>query len=339
MNPYHHIDPGFINYRKCYSTFGRKFIELYNKHSNKGSDHLAKLENDHLMVDLALKFCLEKNVKSLGDSLIDPEEGVLISSTDTLEGTKEVYTKKRVRNRVLLPYDYDKEIYLEFGTEHFVADTGRTEQTQKAAISIIGQIRKVDNDTIIIYPLIMGGPTFMHPSNDCLSMDLDELELRGLDLYENFAEDIDEFSESRNVEDPPPEEWMKYMRKTSEDSIKKCFCEIISDVPKKDWGGEQDDIFSVSIHLGGKRVPTAFLLKGPSQFREMTPDLLGKHADQIYRLSSTPARLLVVQHCHSIGEAVRAMLRAFSVTPHDPRRYCLIDGKDTYKILKAYGKT
>ena len=46
--------------------------------------------------------------------------------------------------------------------------------------------------------------------------------------------------------------------------------------------------------------------------------------------------MLVVQHCHQIGEAVRATLRAFSVTPQHPRRYCLMDGKETYRILKAY---
>jgi hypothetical protein len=26
----------------------------------------------------------------------------------------------------------------------------------------------------------------------------------------------------------------------------------------------------------------------------------------------------------------------FAVVPHAPRNYCLIDGQDTYKILKAY---
>jgi len=104
--------------------------------------------------------------------------------------------------------------------------------------------------------------------------------------------------------------------------------------------GELADHFSSSVHLSDERVSAAFLLKGPggNNFREMTPEMLGKRADQIYRLAQTPAQLLVVQHCHQIGEAVRATLRSFSVIPNDPRRYCLIEGKDTYKILQAYGK-
>ena len=66
---------------------------------------------------------------------------------------------------------------------------------------------------------------------------------------------------------------------------------------------------------------------------------LGKNNDQIVRLSKEPASLLIVQHCHDIGQAVRDTLRAFAIQPGPMRRrYCLIDGKDSYKILKAYGK-
>ena len=64
--------------------------------------------------------------------------------------------------------------------------------------------------------------------------------------------------------------------------------------------------------------------------------MLGKRADQINPLATSTASLLVVQHAHDIGEAVRATLRAFAVTPNQPRRYCVIDGKSTYKILKAF---
>jgi hypothetical protein len=338
INPYHHIDPGFINVRKCISTFGSAFTDLYNKYSNKGNDHWARLQNDHLIVDLALKFCLVNNIKSLSDLLIDPKEQELFCSTEKLEGNEEVYSKRRVTNRVLLPYEYDKEIYLEFGTEHFVADTGKSEQSSESKVSIIGEIRKIEDDIIVIYPLIMGAPSFDHPLNKDIGIDLETLVWYGWDWYENFPEDIDEFSQIKEMDDPTSEEWIGYMEKTSEDEIKKHLCRIIGETPRKDWGGEQADIFSTSVHLNGKRILTAFLLKGPAEFREMTPDLLGKRADQIYRLSCTPAGLLIVQHCHSIGEAVIATLRSFAVTPHNPRRYCLINGKDTYKILKAYGQ-
>ena len=114
INPYLHIDPGFINYRKCYSTFGSQFITLYNQFSNKGTDHLAKMENDHLFVDLALNFCKENDIKSLGEVLNDPRENMVFCSVERLEGNEEVYKQKRVINRILLPYEYEKQVFSEW---------------------------------------------------------------------------------------------------------------------------------------------------------------------------------------------------------------------------------
>ena len=157
-------------------------------------------------------------------------------------------------------------------------------------------------------------------------------------LFEIFPGDIDEFITINEVPDPKPEEWQPVMQTISEQAVKEAICEILKDVPKKDWGGELNDHFTTSTHLSGERVATAFLLKGPARFEEMTPRHLGKNADQICRLAMAPADLLIVQHAHNIGEAVRATLRAFAVNPANPRRYCLLDGKDTYKLLRAYGK-
>ena len=154
--------------------------------------------------------------------------------------------------------------------------------------------------------------------------------------FEIFPENIDEFSKIKRVLITGPAEWMDHMSKIAESEIKKRFSEILVDVTRKDWGGELADHFSASIHIGGKRHTAAFLLKGSSMFREMSPEMLGKRGDQIYRLSQTPAQVLIVQHCHNIGEAVRAQLRAFAIDPKNPRLYCFIDGKDSYRILKAY---
>jgi len=63
---------------------------------------------------------------------------------------------------------------------------------------------------------------------------------------------------------------------------------------------------------------------------------LGKNNDQILRLAEEPADVLFVQHCHDISPVVRKTLRAFAVQPGNPRRYCLVDGRDSLKLLKAY---
>ncbi len=113
-------------------------------------------------------------------------------------------------------------------------------------------------------------------------------------------------------------------------------CSILKECPSKDWGGEKSDHFSTSLHLTGRRVTAAFLLKGPARFSEMKASHLGKNGDQIVRLASEPAQLLVLQHSHLVSSPVRETLRAFAVKPCSPRRYCVIDGPDTYRLLKAY---
>jgi hypothetical protein len=90
--------------------------------------------------------------------------------------------------------------------------------------------------------------------------------------------------------------------------------------------------------LDGKRISTAFLFKGPAKFHPMIPADLGKNGDQIGRLFSEPADLLILQHCHEVTPAVRKQMRAYAQQMGNPRRFCILDGYDTLRILKAYGK-
>ncbi len=334
--PYHHIDPGFINKRLCFSTFGRGFVAAFDQVRNKAGDTWSELQNNHLLVEMALRTCRNNGVRSLAEVLHEGKEQAPFCSTEELEGTNDVYTSDRVRNRVVLPFEFDKDVWLEFGTEHFVADTGKAEQAQRSKVSIIGGIRRIDENAVTLYPLIMGAPSFEHPLNREFNIDLS---WHGWDWYEIFPQDINEFSRIKDTLEPSVDEWAAIMSILSEQEVKQAFCEILGDIPKKDSPAEQDDHFTSSVHLGDERVVAGFIFKGPGNgFREMTLDQLGKRADQIYRLASSPARLLIVQHCHQIGEAVYETLRRFAVTPHNPRRYCLMNGKDTYKILRSFGK-
>lgn len=116
------------------------------------------------------------------------------------------------------------------------------------------------------------------------------------------------------------------------------FAEIISEseVPN-DWGGEQFDLWSTVISVEGQRLRTAIAFKGPARFRPMTIASLGKNGDQIDRLAQTAADLMVVQHCHTITAPVVNMLKAYASNFRDPKRYMLIDGSDTIRILRHFG--
>jgi hypothetical protein len=111
------------------------------------------------------------------------------------------------------------------------------------------------------------------------------------------------------------------MKAVSEAAFKACLARILGDSVSKDWGGETSDHFTAHLHLCGRRVKGAFLLKGHNQ---------------ILRLCQEPADVYFVQHCHDITPDVHATLRAFAVQPALARRYCLINGRDSLRLLQAY---
>ena len=124
-----------------------------------------------------------------------------------------------------------------------------------------------------------------------------------------------------------------------ESKIKQAIAEILHEgaVPA-DWGGERSDLFSTNVILDGQNISTAFLLKGPSRFSPMKMTHLGKNGDQIDRLFSEPADLLVLQHCHEVTSPVRSTMRAYAARCYDLRRFSILDGYDTIRLLKANKK-
>lgn len=162
----------------------------------------------------------------------------------------------------------------------------------------------------------------------------------GRNYGEVHITEIDQFKAIKDIYESekcaPP---LAELRDIPEREVKKAIAEIIHEgtVPT-DWGGEKSDLFSCNLSIEGKYLPSAFLLKGPAKFSEMKMIHLGKNGDQIDRLFSEPADLLVLQHCHKVSTAVRSTMRAFASRVHDLRYFAIIDGYDTLRLLKAYGK-
>lgn len=129
------------------------------------------------------------------------------------------------------------------------------------------------------------------------------------------------------------------LRDVSEETVKLALLDILGEPEaQKDWGGEQCDIWTDRITIDGGRHQAAFALKGPAKFHPMTVADLGKNGDQIARLAHTAADLLVVQHCHTIKAEVVDMLRTYAMKPGNVRRYMVINGYDTLRILKHFAK-
>jgi hypothetical protein len=131
--------------------------------------------------------------------------------------------------------------------------------------------------------------------------------------------------------------------KIKEDQIKAWFAEIIGEpFTQEDWGGEDRDLYSNRVKFRNKRIPTAFLLKGPAVTGSLTAAKCGRNGDQVLRLvKAYSARLFIVQYVGKIHPNLIDTLEAH--VAYESRKgkkllFCVIDGIDTARILRAYGK-
>ncbi len=170
--------------------------------------------------------------------------------------------------------------------------------------------------------------------------------LQSVDQYraetkdELYIEDIDSFAEARDVK--PREVRSLLPLDLLEDQIQTFFEQIIGEnFHRKDWGGETSDLVTSHIKVGGKRLRTAFILKGRGEKGKLTIKKCGDNGDQIVRLVEAPADLYIIQHVGEIDERVIKDLKGkvqLRNSQGDNCQMCIIDGTDTARILVAYGK-
>lgn len=124
--------------------------------------------------------------------------------------------------------------------------------------------------------------------------------------------------------------------------IKEYFCDIIGNpFAQKDWGGETCDIFC-NIQFRRKAVPAAFLLKGKAYAnRPLRISDLGKNGDQLVRMFSLQAEVFVIQSNGPVDGAVYSQVQAQvaeKLMTNQPVYYLVLDGIQTARLLRAYGK-
>ena len=334
---FHHIDMGFLNSRLCIGFLPPDVRQDFFHNQNPGTDHLAKFNNFRLLVTMVLDCCEVLDAPTLLKTLTLGKPCHLFRSTERLAPCPEIYDAARVCHAVELDLDFGKPVVIAYHTRHIVSDTGKMILEKGSSDghvnSIVGLLHDKP-DRFEIEPMAIGQPWFDHPRN---GKDGRTLMWHGRSFGEILPEDIDKFSKMNDVQAGNADEWMKTMQSLPETKVKDAFASLFSEPTKKDWGGESDDHFSANISVRGQRRTAAFLLKGPSQFREMTLDMCGQRADQIHRMVDSNAGISVVQHAHLIGPVIRRTLRELTVRPWCSRRkYCMIDGQATYRILKAY---
>jgi hypothetical protein len=220
-----------------------------------------------------------------------------------------------------------------FHAEHLTSNSSWSELSGQATKFVLALITRVQEDVIEAIPYVIAdiAPSYDRPASLIGRHWNNKLEV--------FVEQIDSFSAIETVEKPRRKTDLEPLRAIPEASVKQAFAEILGEpIVPKDWGGERSDFYTTRLLLYGQRISTAFALKGPAKFKPMTMAELGKNGDQIDRLFTEPAELVVLQHCHEITGPVRGVMRAYAQRIGDLRLFCLIDGYDTLQILRAYGK-
>jgi len=222
-----------------------------------------------------------------------------------------------------------KKLVLEFSKNGLVNETAYTRMAGSTRLFAFAYIADVTADIIRAIPYAIGDLVSSHSS----------ISLPFASTLELQPNDIEQFAGMDRTWVPSKTEFAR-LADIPEHKIKELICRLLDehDVPK-DWGGEESDLFSGRLLIGGERKTGAFLLKGPAKFHPMTPRDLGKNADQIYRLFNTPAQVYVVQHCHHIGAAVRKTMEAYALHRSftAPCRYVIMDGLSTAQLLRAHG--
>ncbi len=164
------------------------------------------------------------------------------------------------------------------------------------------------------------------------------LPTKGAKVTRITIDDIDTFSAVRSV--PHGDSMPKTV---SEDEFKRGVQAVVGQAGQfKDWPGENADLYTSRLVIGGKRVTAAFAFKGPGQPGKLTPGRMGKNGDQAQRMFQLDADVFIAQHWREIDPSVVDTMRTFAVNKSIATgkliRYGVIDGQDSERVRQAYPK-
>jgi hypothetical protein len=224
----------------------------------------------------------------------------------------------------------DREYQLsgQLTNDHLYSDTSNRLLTGRKRMLIAGQF-EFDGSAVNVEPYIIGDMTESFG---------DGLRTSWSASVRVHPAQIDTFAKL-GEEGPVSEVDLQALLHISEEDVKHSIADIIGEpfVPK-DWAGEKSDLQTNCLTIDGQPHSAAFIFKGPSLPREMHPADMGKRGDQLVRVFDEPVELVVIQHCSKIANSVVRIAESLAMNVRRPRRYCIMDGADTVRLLRAYRK-
>lgn len=337
----------YINQRRIVELLGHiDFLDLtsHGKGAHQG-EHLRRLYELAAFKNATTDWIRKTKTPTLGQLVMSGQlrHGVHFTHFGSwhFKGSGALYDARSSGDQTRTALAYSKldefepglRIECRYGGDHMTSTTSWGEMSGQKPMLIFGLITNIDGQKIEAIPYVVANPI---PRLTTVTSTIGRGWGRKLEV---FVDGIDSFEKVGSVQAARSQQALEVLRSIPEAKIKAAFAEIIGEpnVPK-DWGGERSDLVSDRVVIDGDRITTAFAFKGPAKFGEMTLAHLGKNGDQIDRLFSEPADLLILQHCHKIASPVRGAMRAYASNIGNPRLFCLIDGYDTLRVLRAYSK-
>ena len=254
-----------------------KYVDELTRQLPELPEWQRRVRVDHIYTRVMLDWCNVQKVRPLG-ALLATRDGGIFCSTEKLGPCPNFYETERATSPLLPEGDYGVRAELQYSTKRVVADTLKSYLRRGETFSIIAEFVRIEDDIAVFAPLVIGSP-WLESGGQIL--DFGPM-LYGRNFYENYIEDIDEFSRVSEIPEPDSPGPMEHV---SEAAVKRCLAVILGDAAHCDCGGETSDFYSAHLRIKGNRTDAAFLLKGPARFEPMGLNDLGKNNDQICRLS------------------------------------------------------
>jgi len=223
--------------------------------------------------------------------------------------------------------DADVRVHGIFNAERLAAASAAGNLTGDREVLVLGTVVRCNARSIEVRPAFIGIRTYVNDDADAFFGVSESLRV--------YPREIDQFSGVDFTTPCTPAE-LQALHYTSEDEVKRSIAALMGEpFVAKDWGGEKSDLYTSRTSVRGTHLASAWLFKGPGASGPMTVRALGKRGDQIDRLYSEPAELMVLQHYREITTAVVNMMSVYAHHMSRPRRFMIVDGEDTAKILRA----
>ena len=335
-SPYLHIEPSYLNIAKCLRIFGSVFKEFYMARTVKEQTELAQIFNNHLLVTYVMDAFRDRKISSLGEVLLNPNATDLFFSIETLKGSKNLNpdNQRIARNILNSPWAEKRRIYIQYETYNFLSSFEREQFSKTQNLAIACQIDVIKNHYIIAAPLFMGTLTFDHFRNQEESLTFSKFAPL---WFETLPFDLLGFQVGANVLVPEAETIKAAM---VQEGTKKVYYKMLSLLTKKEvskWNFIWPDIALVEAKLLGKSLKAAILNVNLDAKKTLTLSALNHADNALIRLSQTGADLLIIQHSGPIDVKIYKILKTIATPPHNPRRFCLVDGSFSWKILRGAG--